>query len=208
MITITNILDCETYLNQVDAVIFDLDDTLYSEKDYVRSGYAAVAQAFPQILHMADKLWNAFEQKLPAIDVVLEDAGISTPENKQKALQIYRNQKPVIDPYPGVHALLQRLRGEKKLGMITDGRPEGQWAKIESLNLQPYFQKIIVSDELGGVAFRKPNETAFCVMQKALSVPFEKMVYIGDNTRKDFIAPQKLGMQTIYFNNPDGLYTG
>ena len=208
MITITNILDCESYLNQVDAVIFDLDDTLYSEKDYVRSGYAAVAQAFPQILHMADKLWNAFEQKLPAIDVVLEDAGISTPENKQKALQIYRNQKPVIAPYPGVHALLQRLRSEKKLGMITDGRPEGQWAKIESLNLQPYFQKIIVTDELGGVTFRKPNETAFCVMQKALSVPFEKMVYIGDNTRKDFIAPQKLGMQTIYFNNPDGLYTG
>lgn len=208
MITITNILDCEHYLAQIDAVIFDLDDTLYSEKDYVRSGYAAVAQAFPQIACMAEKLWNAFEQKRPAIDVVLDAESVSTPENKEKALQVYRNQKPMIDPYPGVHALLQRLHTEKKLGLITDGRPEGQWAKIEALNLRPYFQKIIVTDELGGIAFRKPNETAFRMMQEALGVPYEKMVYIGDNTKKDFIAPQKLGMQTIYFYNPDGLYTG
>ena len=208
MITITNILECERYIHEMDAVIFDLDDTLYSEKAYVRSGYNAVAKAFPQVRLMADKLWTAFEQKLPAIDAVLEAEGLGTAENKQKALQIYRSHMPVVDAYPGVYALLHRLQGVKKLGLITDGRPEGQRAKIDALKLNPYFHKIIVTDELGGPAFRKPNETAFCLMQEALSVAFEKMVYIGDNMRKDFIAPQKLGMQTIYFNNPDGLYTG
>ena len=48
MITITNILDVEKHLDAIDTVIFDLDDTLYSEKDYVRSGFNAVAEAFPE----------------------------------------------------------------------------------------------------------------------------------------------------------------
>lgn len=206
MITINRILDCEQYLADIDAVIFDLDDTLYSEKDYVRSGYAAVAKAFPQIEDMEGKLWRAFLQKLPAIDSVLEREELFTPENKEKALRAYRTHSPEITLYPGVAELLLRLKQTKKLGLITDGRPEGQYLKIVALDISKYFCKIIVTDELGGPAFRKPNETAFHRMQQALQVPFEKMVYIGDNTRKDFVAPQKLGMRSCYFANPDGLY--
>ncbi len=39
MTEIQNILDVERLIKDVDAVIFDLDDTLYPEKEYVRSGY-------------------------------------------------------------------------------------------------------------------------------------------------------------------------
>jgi putative hydrolase of the HAD superfamily len=39
-----------------------------------------------------------------------------------------------------------------------------------------------------------------------MNIPFENMVYIGDNIKKDFIAPDKLGMRSIYFRNSDGLY--
>lgn len=208
MIIVTDILDCEQHLDQVDAVIFDLDDTLYSEKDYVRSGYRAVATVFAQVENMEAKLWEAFERKLPAIDVVLEAEGILDPQNKEKALQAYRSHMPDIMLYPGVEQLLRRLKQNKKLGLITDGRPEGQRAKIESLRVATFFEKIIVTDEMGGPAYRKPNEAAFRLMQHALDVPYEKMVYIGDNINKDFIAPQNLGMKTIYFQNKDGLYVG
>lgn len=208
MITIIDILDCEKHLQDAEAVIFDLDDTLYSEKDYVRSGYEAVAAAFPQIENMAQKLWRAFEKRQPAIDVVLATEGFAVPENKEKALHLYRSHLPHIDLYPGVELLLQRLALQKKLGLITDGRPEGQRAKIRALGIEGYFQRIIVTDELGGPDFRKPNDVAFCLMQQALDVPFEKMVYIGDNAKKDFAAPQALGMQAIHFKNQDGLYTG
>lgn len=208
MIIVTDILNCERYLDQVDAVIFDLDDTLFSEKDYVRSGYRAVAAVFGQVENMETKLWEAFEKKLPAIDAVLEAEGMFDPQNKEKALQTYRSHMPTIKLYFGVEQLLLRLKRRKKLGLITDGRPEGQWAKIQALGIAGYFEKIIVTDELGGPAYRKPNEAAFLLMQQALDVPFEKMVYIGDNAKKDFIAPQKLGMKAIYFKNKDGLYTG
>ena len=208
MITIAEILDCERYLEEVEAVIFDLDDTLYSEKDYVRSGYHAVAGCFPQVANMQKKLWTAFEAKQPAIDAVLEAEGLATPGNKEKALHTYRSHTPTIQMYDGVAALLQRLKRTKKLGLITDGRPDGQRAKIQALGIEAYFDHIIVTDELGGPSYRKPNEAAFRLMQQALDVPFGKMVYIGDNTKKDFIAPQKLGMKAIYFQNKDGLYGG
>ena len=43
-------------------------------------------------------------------------------------------------------------------------------------------------------------------MQERMGVPFERMAYIGDNIRKDFTSPENLGMLSIWFRNPDGLY--
>ena len=208
MITITDILDCELLLDDVDGVVFDLDDTLYNEREYVRSGYQAVAAVIPQVEHLAEKLWAAFEQHLPAIDAVLQSEGLDAPELKERALEAYRAHQPDINLRPEVRALLMRLKMNKKLGLITDGRPQGQRAKILALGLEPLLDAAIITDELGGVEFRKPNPEAFVRMSRALDVPFRKMVYIGDNMKKDFIAPGMLGMQVIYYKNPDGLYTG
>lgn len=206
MIIIDNILDVAQYLDNIDAVIFDLDDTLYSEKEYVKSGYKAIAKEFIEIANMSQKLWNAFLNSKNAIDYVLKQEGLLTEGNKNKALEIYRNHIPDIHLYEGIEEMLIELNKTKKIGLITDGRPMGQRNKIKALNLEKYIKEIIVTDELGGVEFRKPNAKAFELMQERLKISLEKMVYIGDNINKDFIAPEKLGMQTIYFRNVDGLY--
>ena len=158
---------------------------------------------------MEEKLWQAFEQKKSAIDEVLRDEGIYTEEMKQKCLSIYRLQQPDIRFYDGAKELLVQLRTDGyKLGIITDGRPEGQRAKIKTLGLDELVDYIIVTDELGGVEYRKPNKTAFLIMQKVFDVPFEEMCYIGDNIKKDFIAPEKIGMRSLWFNNDNGIYRG
>lgn len=94
----------------------------------------------------------------------------------------------------------------RRLGIITDGRPEGQRAKIQALGLEQMVDHIIVTDELGGIEYRKPHPLAFQQMQEKLGVPYERMCYVGDNIKKDFIAPQKLGMRAIHLINRDGLY--
>ena len=63
MIVIQNITDIWQHLNGLKAFIFDLDDTLYSEKEYVKSGYAAVAKVLPNVEDAETKLWKAFEEK-------------------------------------------------------------------------------------------------------------------------------------------------
>ncbi len=206
MIIIDNILDVPKYLDNIEAVIFDLDDTLYSEKEYVKSGYCAIAKSFKNIKNMDEKLWRAFLEKRNAIDYVLERESLLTKENKEKALEIYRNHIPNIHLYEGIEVIFDQLAKSKKLGLITDGRPVGQRNKIKALNLEKYIKEIIITDELGGIEFRKPNTMAFELMQERMKILFEKMVYIGDNINKDFIAPEKLGMNVIYFRNDDGLY--
>ncbi|MBR3943163.1 MAG: HAD family hydrolase [Clostridia bacterium] len=189
---------------KIRAVIFDLDDTLYAEKEYVKSGYDAVGAA-SDIPALAEKLWVAFEKGLPAIDTVLEKAGKLS--EKDRLLTVYRSHKPTLSLYKGAETLLKRLKAEGiQVGIITDGRPEGQRNKLEALGLYDLADEIIVTDELGGVRFRKPNDIAFRIMQCRMNVPFANMVYVGDNVHKDFNAPRTLGMQSVHFVNPEGLY--
>ena len=209
MIEIFNIIDVRQYIDNIDVVIFDLDDTLYSEKAYVRSGYRFVAENFPEINDMEQKLWSAFLNQEKAFDSVLQNEGYLTEGHLKKCVDGYRNHNPDIRLYEGVRDLLITLRHDgKKLGMITDGRPEGQRQKIKSLQLEQLFDYIIITDELGGVVFRKPNPESFSVMRDFFQTEYHKMVYIGDNPKKDFLAPLALGMESIWFHNPDGIYSG
>ncbi|WP_455436901.1 HAD family hydrolase [Hungatella hathewayi] len=207
MIEIQKITDVMQHLNGLKVVVFDLDDTLYSEKEYVKSGYYAVSQILPQVYDAEAKLWKAFEEKKSAIDELLNAEGIYNEELKQRCLEVYRFHKPNIHLYDGAEKMLTYLREQGRLiGILTDGRPEGQWAKIKAFNLINYVDHTIVTDELGGVEYRKPNEKAFRLMKEQFGVEFSEMCYVGDNIRKDFIAPEKLGIRPIWFRNTEGLY--
>ena len=65
---------------------------------------------------------------------------------------------------------------------------------------------IIITDELGGVQFRKPCDIAFRIIQNKWRIPMSQIIYIADNTEKDFQAPQQLGMKSMWCQNEDGLY--
>lgn len=201
LIKIDKILDVEKHISDVETVIFDLDDTLYSEREYVRSGYRKIAEGF-RMPELEIELWNAFIAKKPAIDIVLKEHGLS--DSREEALHIYRSQNPEIHLYPGVAEMLVRIGQTHKLGIITDGRPDGQRKKLKALGLTSI--PFIITDELGGIKYRKPNTAAFTLMVERLNTQPQKAVYIGDNIHKDFIATEELGMKGIYFKNPEGLY--
>ena len=186
-------------------VIFDLDDTLYSEKQYVRSGYKAVAKLLGDE-SLADKLWAYFENGKPAIDELLNELGFL--DRKDECLEVYREQMPEITLYDGAVDIIEDLKAKGiKVGIITDGRVSGQKRKLQALGLDKLIDDIIITDELGGMQFRKPCDIAFRIMQHRWRIPFEQMIYIGDNPAKDFTAPKQLGMRSVYFKNREGLYS-
>ncbi len=193
-----------TALQKIKGVIFDLDDTLYNEKQYVKSGFKAVAEYLGRS-DGAKRLWELFERNMPAIDAYLHEIGQT--EKKADCLRTYREHKPEITLNPGVIELIEQLRERNiKVGIITDGRPSGQWNKIAALGLEKLVDDILVTDELGGEQFRKPCDIAFRIMQRKWRIPFEQLVYVGDNINKDFQAPKQLGMQWIFVRNAYGLY--
>lgn len=188
----------------IKGVIFDLDDTLYSEKQYVRSGYKKIAEYLGRE-DASEKLWGYFESGKQAIDEYLTEIGEE--DKKAECLKIYREQMPEISLYEGVSEMIEDLKAKGiKVGIITDGRPEGQKNKIKALGLDKLIEDIIITDELGGTQFRKPCDIAFRIMQNRWRLPYEQIVYVGDNPNKDFQACRQLGMRWKYFRNEDGLY--
>lgn len=186
---------------QIKGVIFDLDDTLYSEKEYVKSGYKAVSDYLGG--GYEEKLWQFFEAGKPAIDELLKELGREN--EKAEVLKVYRSHKPDIHLYPGVAEMIEELKARGiKVGLITDGRPEGQRNKLDALGLE--VDDVIITDELGGVQFRKPCDIAFRIMMTRWRLNPADIVYVGDNPVKDFQAPQQLGMKSIWFRNADGIY--
>ena len=122
-------------------------------------------------------------------------------------MKVYREHTPTIFLNSGVAEFIATLKSKGiKVGIITDGRPIGQRNKLKALGLEEMVDDIIVTDELGGEQFRKPCDIAFRIMQRKWRVPFEQMMYVGDNADKDFQAPKQLGMQWMLINNGEGLY--
>ncbi len=200
---------------QVKGVIFDLDDTLYPERGYVRSGFEAVGKWMAEnekvdAHEIADRLFAFFEAHEPAIDRLTEEMFSDSSELervKAGALKVYREHKPVISLYDGASELIERLKEKGiKVGIITDGRPEGQRAKLEALGLTYAVDDFIITDELGGPQFHKPCDIAFRILQRKWGIPFEQMVYVGDNLTKDFLAPSQLGMQSVFVEHPEGVH--
>ena len=188
----------------IKAIVFDLDDTLYPEEEYVKSGFKAIADAFNDD-DLYVELYSLFKEEKSN---VYQRAGFSE-EQCRKCIDIYRSHFPNISLDNETEKFLRKIKKRGyKLGIITDGRPEGQKNKIKALGLEKIMDYIIITDELGGVEFRKPNPKAFEVMKEVLEIDFNEMMYIGDNPAKDFciksvypIITVQLITEGIYNNN-------
>ncbi len=189
--------------SRIKGVIFDLDDTLYPEKEYVKSGFKAVSDYLGG--EFTDCLWTYFSDGKPAIDILLRELGRD--DEKAKVLGTYRSHIPDISLFEGAKELLVDLRENGiKVGIITDGRPEGQKNKLKVLGLNELVDDVIITDELGGEQFRKPCDIAFRIIQRRWRMNPSEIVYIGDNPSKDFQPAQQLGMKTMQYSSRNGLY--
>lgn len=197
----------------IRALIFDLDDTLISERQYIESGYQHIAKVVGNkygldteiVYHDLISLFNessknVFNRLLDKYGIEYDDELIFT------LLEEYRNHFPKIEFYPDVLPCLEYLRSKDiKLGIITDGYANAQRQKLKAVKAENYFDEIIVTDELGR-EFWKPHPKAYEIMQKRLNVKFGEMVCVGDNPGKDFYIKNLYPITTVRVNR-DGFYS-
>lgn len=184
----------------IKAVVFDLDDTLFPEMEYVKSGFRAVADFLIRETNKDyyEELIKLFEKdKKDVFDRLIKNNGIKI--EVKELIDIYRNQKPTIRFYDDVLPFVNELKAKGiKTGIITDGRPEGQRAKLEALKCYSIFDKIIITDELGGIEYRKPHPLSYEKMAESLNVNYDEMMYIGDNPSKDFGISEVYPIKTVW----------
>ncbi|WNS43526.1 HAD hydrolase-like protein [Paenibacillus sp. MMS20-IR301] len=188
----------------VKAVIFDLDDTLISEKEYIKSGYMHISNILHQKygVHQEtcynDLLYIFNESPRKVFDRLLTSYEIDyMPEEIMGLISAYREHYPTISFYSDVLPCIQLLKNKGILtGVITDGYAFGQRQKLKVLNAESLFNEIIVTDELGR-DYWKPHPRAFELMSSKLNVSFEDMTYVGDNPEKDFYISKLYPITTI-----------
>jgi len=205
----------------VALVAFDLDDTLFPERAFVRSGFRVVSEYLQREGVSSEPLLGRMEALFDAgvrdrvFDDVLAEAGIApTAALIRRLVDIYRSHRlpegpvaPDIQLYADAERALGRLRIRGlKLGLVTDGPLAAQQAKVDALGLAGLIDAVTLTDERGQ-EFWKPDPRVFREMAERLLLHPKSCVYVGDNPTKDFAGPAAAGWRpSIYICRPEGFY--
>lgn len=194
----------------MQGVVFDMDDTLYLERDFVASGFRAVSVAVERDLGfpIADDLIARFEagERGDLFTPTLTARLGSIDEDYVKSLvSVYRGHTPNFRPLPGIFELLTALKHRCRLALISDGVLSVQQNKLDVLGLHCFFAPVIFTD-LWGREFWKPHPRGFLDCAQTLAIETRSMLYIADNPAKDFIGARRVGMATVRLRLKDGLH--
>ena len=193
-------------------VVFDLDDTLVAERDYVRSGYAAVAEHVRRLTGRSDEfeewLWQRFlgGQSEGALGAMNAAFGLRLNGQVQELIKVYREHVPAIRAIDGMPSLLAGLHETRRLGLLSDGFLPGQRLKLAALRLERFFDAVVFTEELGRSAW-KPAPHGYELMAAMLDLPQRTCAYVADNPAKDFISPNRLGWRTIQIVRPGQVHS-
>lgn len=183
------------------AILFDLDNTLYRERRFILSGFAAVARlvedrhgvpacdAFRVLVRAlrAGRRSTAFQELCDTYG--LDHARIAT------WVGLVRSHAPRLRPGHRTRRMLADLRGRWKTGLVTNGLPDVQRRKIDSLRLRPLFDHICLAGLPGEGG--KPAPEPFVAACAALGVRPERTVHVGDDVDTDVRGAQGAGLKTI-----------
>ena len=182
--------------DRVEAVCFDLDDTLFDFEQYVRAG----------LLEAADRTWTHTGRRLheELLELYFEEGVTEGTFDRlverydlpstlvPDLVEAYHDHRGPLEPYPEAEDVLARLGDRYPLGLVTDGRNGRE--KLGRLGLDGYFDAVVVTHDQG---FGKPDVEAFERVAASLGVEPAAAVYVGDHPELDVVGPKRLGMGTV-----------
>ena len=184
------------------ALLIDMDDTLYRERDYVESGFQAVASfleaerdlpsdySFPSMIAFLE-----LEGRGRVFDRIIERFEIRNPEGLAEAcVDIYRNHIPQIELYSGVRDCLADLANKYALALVSNGLRVMQQNKLDALAIEGLFKSVIFCD---GIGAPKPSPAGIHEALKALNFSADEALMIGDNPETDGTAAAAAGVSFI-----------
>ena len=170
--------------------VFDLDDTIYMEYDYKKSGIKYVLKVLKNLgFNYKFNLMYLMSLDDP-FQYIIEK--LSLPRySVNNLIWQYRLHKPDIKLNEKTKKLIKYLNYKSAgIAILTDGRSFSQRQKLISLGLIKY--PFYISEEYND---KKPQLMRLKLIMKTFNA--ENYVYVGDNVNKDFFGPNKLKWFTI-----------
>ena len=193
----------------IRAILFDLDDTLISEMDFVREGWRAVAEYLSPGTERTVKQLEAMAAEAFAVDrahvydQVCTQLGLGAGV-VAKCIEIYRTHRCSVRLLDDAAAALT-WAADRPTAIISDGRADVQRNKVIAAGLDRLVDAVILTDELGP-GMGKPNPAGFQLALKLLNVAASEAIYIADNPAKDFLGPRSIGMCSAQIRRSDGVH--
>ncbi len=195
----------------IEAVLFDLDDTLYVEGDFFRSGFGAVARHLESrgagdAQELARELLAIHdgEGRERVLDKLMSRRGLPA-EWVPELVQRFRGHRPEIALAPEVGPVLRRLRGRYKLGCVTDGWPDVQRRKVETLGLESTLDAVVYTGDFDRDEW-KPSALPFQVCCTRLGVRPAEAVSVGDNPERDMRGARRAGITSVRIRREGGYF--
>ncbi|SDA92736.1 HAD family hydrolase [Sinorhizobium sp. NFACC03] len=194
-------------------IVFDLDDTLYLEREFALSGFEAVGAWWRQqtgeegFAARCIHLFNSgtrdqiFDRVLRELDRQFD------PDLIKKLATVYRRHVPSIALAEDALRFFATRRDDELFAIITDGPVKTQWTKVRTLGLDRKVQLVICTDEWG-VEYRKPHPKAFETIEEWSGLGGSQLVYVADNATKDFVTPRKRGWRTVQILRSERVHDG
>ena len=181
-------------------IVFDLDDTIYDEIEYVKSGFKEISKYLNDDSYynfMIDEFNKNGSGKV--FNKLIDKFKLDIPLHK--LIEIYRFHHPNIKLSNESLKLLEFSKNYKT-ALISDGYYLMQQNKFKSLELEQYIDYSVFTDFYHT---KKPELKSFEMVMNYFNDE-KDFIYISDNPKKDFIAPNKLGWKSIRYKNPVGIY--
>ncbi len=174
----------------VKAVVFDLDDTLYSSKDFYYKVYGCIQSMYninkEDVLNFLIKHYKNKTIKNLINNILKCDVKLDLIKHARDLLECLKNK-------------------QYKVGLITNGIPSIQKIKLKKLGIYDIFDSIVYAVELKAM---KPSHIPYLKSIEELNVLPSESFYIGDDPNIDFCGARRIGMHTIrikygvYKNSP------
>ena len=202
---------------KIKAVLFDLDETLFDRKLAQKAVLVLMMKQLPEMFEglKPERVLEAFlESDLVTTEVFNLGVPSDSMRNSRSKLflqllgldenhagaitKMYVKDYPTVKtPVDGAVVLVKKLSKKMAVGVVSNGLPDVQYTKLETLGLRDLFSCIVLSEEFG---VRKPDARIFHHAVSLLKMQPSECLYIGDSYPIDIIGAKNAGLQACWLN--------
>ncbi len=192
-------------MRRVDAVVFDVDGTLYKSIEYEKYLRESIHRVLGEILgidhNVAGMRLESLKKDLKTVSLSVQVMGVDR-KRFYELLAEKINPSIYIKPHPEVKRLLSELRERNlKIGCHTNSGKMLFLKVIKAIGLTVNdFDVVVTSDD----AEPKPLKNGYILLSRLLGLPFNRILYVGDRWEVEVKPAKELGMVTALIHSRDG----